>query len=195
MKYVDFATLTSSGGVANAAGAPSTFILNSTFAPGGSTAHQPYLRDQFAGTLYNRYKVHSVRLDFTIFAYGPAGTSTQVQQQALLWIVTAPGTTYSLVNKTLQDVIEKPGGGYRLTSAAPQKLTLKYDFAQIAGITKQQFNANVEDFAADYGSSPSKQFTLQVSAAGPFATSQSVGYILEMYQVVEWYDRALPSAS
>jgi hypothetical protein len=193
-RYGDFATVTSSGGAANTAGTPQIYLLNSIAAPGGSTAHQPYLRDQWAA-FYAKYKVHRVRALITVIPYGPSLADTSVLQSALCHSTIVPGDAFSLVNQSTQAVLEKDLAGIFLPSAAPVTHKITWDIAQICGITKQQFEANIEDYAAANGSSPNKAVVFQLAAMGMFAVSKSVGYTVVFEYDTEWFETVIQSTS
>jgi len=193
-RYGDFATVTSSGGAANTAGTPQIYLLNSTAAPGGSTAHQPYLRDQWAG-FYAKYKVHRVRAIITVLPYGPSLADTSVLQSALCHATIVPGDAFSLLNQTAQAVLEKDLAGMWIPSAAPQTFTLSWDIAKVCGITKQQFEANIEDYAAANGSSPNKAVVFHLAAMGMFAVSKSVGYTVKFEMDTEWFEVVIQGTS
>jgi hypothetical protein len=193
-RYGDFATLTSSGGAANTCGTPLTYLINSTAAPGGSTAHQPYLRDQIAA-FYAKYKVHRVRAHITLIPYGPSLADTSVVQAALCHSVIVPGDAYSLVNQSAQAVLEKDLSGMIIPGANPQKFSLSFDIASIVGMTPAQFATNIEDYAAANGSSPNKAVSFQLAAIGMFAVTKSVGITALFEMDTEWFEPVIQGTS
>jgi hypothetical protein len=193
-RYGDFATVTSSGGAANTCGAPQIYLLNSIAAPGGSTNHQPYLRDQWA-TFYAKYKVHRVRATITVLPFGPSLADTSVVQSSLCHATIVPGDAFSLVNQTTQAVLEKDLAGIIPISAVPITRELKWDIATVCGITKQQFDANIEDYAAANGSSPNKALVFHLAAMGMFAVSKSAGYYITFEYDTEWFETVIQGTS
>ncbi len=125
---------------------------------------QPYMFDTLA-TLYRRYKVTGgrVRLDFNTVSSGPVWYCTRIH---------APGDASTIQGNALTDIVERPRTVVKTHSNGAPTQSLEFDFKvwEIAGITKSQFEANIEDYSALVSASPSRIPFMEVAIAGPATT-------------------------
>ncbi len=175
------------------AGTPFTFNLGSLFEP-RSGGHQPFGFDQMAA-LYARYKVHKVRVRVETFRLGTVTLpATQVigifppgSTQTTLNVVTAMsmGENFNVSTKVhLPSVI------------APVVFETTLDIATIAGLTKKEFEANIEDYSALVSASPTRFPILEVNLA-PNLTTEGDDHasVVTLTFVAEFWQRISLAAS
>jgi hypothetical protein len=151
-----------------------SWTLNSLFAP-ISGGHQPYGFDTLAA-LYNRYRVRSVDMELTIMYNGG------VQNSIVGGVVLPPGVSATIAASTYNIVSEKPlsfmvpivGG----TNTGTVFVKQRFDIAKISGLTRKEFEANVEDYAAVVSASPSKVAKLEIASCGVQTTTATSSKVL-----------------
>lgn len=168
-----------------------TFRLNSTFDPDlTGTGHQPLGRDQFAGVLYNRYRVHGVRVvcDFSAFL------AADVPILAYMYF----SNGYSL--STITDALEQPyivtkfmgNASYGYSSQLRQSAMLW----NIWGKTKEQYLAD-DITGAIYNANPSEVINVDIGVGSCNRTTNisEWRFAIRIEYLVEWYDRVQIGAS
>jgi hypothetical protein len=139
------------------------FNLNSTFAPGGGAgrAHQPLLRDTLAAQ-YTRYRVRAVawEIDFVCVS----GTDAFCVAVRLV----QPGDASTIGAATEAVVLEKSQTWSHIlvpnSSTVMAKFRGSFPLHTLLGLTTQEYEANVEDYAALVGASPARLLGLEVAA-------------------------------
>ncbi len=149
--------------------------VNDVFAPIAGT-HQPYGFDQYAG-FYRRYKVVGFRARLEITGASSTGLVVYAAR------VTPPGVTVDIAADTVDEVMERPGtlSGWANPTTATTPVVLSFnmrltDIAKICGVTPQQYAADVSEYSAAVGASPSRVPELQLAAAS--ASGSAVMYVL-----------------
>ncbi len=178
------------------AGVPWEFNLNSLFLPQLSGGHQPFGFDQMAA-LYQRYKVlHvSVKVETLSQAAGTAG-STGAQIVGIF----PPGNTQTTLNE-LGAI--RMGENFNVSTqivhpnaAAPVVFRREVDIAAVAGLSKTEFAANVEDYGALVSASPARIVFMEVNAA-PNVTTEGTDFFSNVTLVftAEFWQRVSLEAS
>ncbi len=145
------------------AGTPYTYNLGSLFQP-RSGGHQPFGFDQMA-SLYARYKVHKVhiRVETT------ADVSTMARAAAQVIGIFPPGSTQTTLNVlSAYSMGENFNVSTKLVPSAavtPTIFQTTLDVATIAGLTKKEFEANIEDYSALVTASPTRFPFMEVNLA------------------------------
>ncbi len=143
------------------AGTPFTFNLNSLFQPiaGG---HQPFGFDQMAA-LYQRYRVNKCKVRVETFTTDRAYSGAQVVG------VFPPGSTQTTLNLlTAVQFGENFNGSTQILptgNVVPVVFTKTIDIAQVAGLTRDELLANVEEYSALVTASPTRIATMEVNYA------------------------------
>ncbi len=160
------------------------FQLNSCFEPLDSVATQAYGFDQMAA-LYGRYKVHRVTVGVHYHS-------------------TAAGTCLSLAVRPPEDSGSLGGQNGALQAARSNVTTLveasprtngaahwqkTYDIYDILGISKKEYEANIEEYSALVGANPSRIAGLEVGVWGLFGGSNSMFCLFTVVQEVEFSGR------
>ncbi len=170
----------------NTYGTAVSFLLNSTFAPGGAaaTAHQPYLRDTLAAQ-YGRYRVNAAywELEFANGTY----TAATVESGIITVRLIMPGDSTTIGASTTSVAAEKPLTWSKMivpnTPAGHAVFTGGGPIHQLLGIPKQQYEANLEDYAALVSASPSRVLSLEVAVAFQSVSMTARGFGRIMYDV------------
>jgi len=168
-----------------------TFRLNSTFDPDlTGTGHQPLGRDQFAGVLYNKYRVHSVRVVVSFSNIMAAACP------CLHYLY--PSNGYSL--STITDAMEQPLVKFKVAGdpnyGFPFTLTGAWKLWDIWGKTKEQYLSD-DITGAAFGANPAEDMTLDIGL-GAMDRTTSVSkwrFAIQLVYTVEWYDRVIIGAS
>jgi hypothetical protein len=168
-----------------------TFRLNSTFDPDlTGVGHQPLGRDQLAGVLYNRYRVHGVRITVDFSAYLAANVPV------LTYMYLSNG--YNLA--TITDALEQPYCFTKFMGDASygysSRQSTSANLWDIWGKTKQEYLAD-DTTAAAFGASPSEVISLDIGL-GSCNRSTNVSewrFAIKIEYLTEWFDRVLIAAS
>jgi hypothetical protein len=199
LPYIDIGITTASGATSTTSGAtPLQYVLNSLFAPGGSNAHQPYGFDTLA-TLYRRYRVNAVEVEIEF---------TTVQQLAAkadptdaIMMFTPPGSSVSTVFVALAASIfaEKPGGEVRRCvpghPSALQTVRRMLPMHQLVGVSKSEYEANVEEYAALVSGDPTRTTSLFLNCAGFGTISASIYWRVKLSFHAEFWERLILAQS
>lgn len=165
-------------------GTSKTFQPNSAFEPYDGQTTQPYGFDQMAA-LYGKYKVLSADLQLSCVApTAPDSTMVQVLSQS-------PSGAISLV-----------GADGGLTAARPNVATIiaqqyvvatyrrNYAMHELLGVTKREFDANTEEYAAAVGSNPVRMPTITLQACTLTSnTISTTAVLLVLEQTVMFFER------
>jgi hypothetical protein len=185
LRFVYQQTLVS-GGTAGQFGTDAQLSLNSPYAPGGGSLHQPYGWDNVT-PFYRRYKCTSADVRLT---FSQPGATAQIGIAA--WRVVPPGASGTFSGTTVSNSLERPDVNYAWIvngGGKPVTRTFHVDFAKQAGISKLQFDADVSEYAAAVTADPSRLFKLYISHAHPTLTAQTVYCLVEIIYHVEFSQR------
>ncbi len=177
------------------AGTPFTFNLGSLFEP-RSGGHQPFGFDQMAA-LYARYKVHKVRIEVETATNVAGSTSGQAVQVIGIF---PPGSAQTTLNVT---TALSMGENFNVSTKVihpqavlPTRFVSELDIATIAGLTKKEFEANIEDYSALVSASPTRFPFLEVNLAPNTAASGIYFYSsVTLTFVAEFWQRISLAAS
>ncbi len=157
------------------AGTPYLFNLGSIFEPRAG-GHQPFGFDQMAA-LYARYKVHKVRIHVETLYVAPGTSGITAGFQVVG--VFPPGSAQTTLNVlTAGNMGENFNVSTKLVSAAnvvPLVFDATYDIATIAGLTREEFESNVEDYSALVTASPTRYPFLEVNQSA-YTAADAAGY-------------------
>jgi len=155
------------------------YDLNSIYDPNRSgTGHQPMGRDQWA-TMYNRYRVHSAKVEVTFnYMHGSGLQATIIGTND-----TASIAPYDAAAEQPMSVSgSNTGYGNRI------KLKKTFNLPRLNGQTKQQYIAD-DRFQAQMGSNPSELLCLHiVTAPGDGVSTYVYSYSVKIVYTVEFFD-------
>jgi hypothetical protein len=166
------------------------FGLNDLITTNGSTTHQPYGSDQIKA-LYGTYKVRACNIQIQVIA-------DNANSGFLMTAINGPvaGITYAGID--IGAAAEEPTVSVR--SCAPQNPSQTYnvrvDIARLCAITRKEFDANLNSYAADNTHSPSLRAALVLGAASATPSAQcALTVMLKLEFEAEWFDRILQPQS
>lgn len=176
----------SSASVTDVFGAESIFSLNSLFDPDiGSIGHQPYGYDQLT-LLYHRYKVNKVKIDVTY--YNPS-----VDGMVCGAMLTANNSTTTLAGQSITQATELPFVVTRTlnnTGIQRTKISQTISIAEMVGVTRQQFDANINAFTGNTaGPAVLTQPKLRIAIANTDGTSTVVNVDVKITYFATFWDR------
>ncbi len=193
MTYAETYTLSSGAAAGNQCGTEQVMNLNSLYDPNDSGAgHQPYGFDQLSA-LYKRYKVNTAIVDvlFTtpggdhdmqccVLIQGPGGGQTLTGM-------------YGFVAKELPNVATRH---LSTTGSRTARFQARIPIWSLMGITKAQFDANTEEYAAYYSASPARLVTMSLGVnCYDNTTSQTSVVLCTISYEFDMWDRTGQSAS
>lgn len=165
-----------------------TVVVNDMFAPGGTTAHQPYGFDQMTA-LYNKFKVRKAVIEVE---YIHATTA------AVGWIgicVPPPASAFTYTSIGLYQLIEQPC--CTVLQSANQVLRSfkqEVDFLKLYGCTKAEFDADLTRFCGTASASPPVLIKCILVNAAPGTNDTGFCQVRITYEV-EWFDRITQNPS
>ncbi len=172
-------------GAQNTFGTTDTIVyLNDIFAPTNESPHQPYGHDELVA-LYSYYKVISVKLRVTAI---PAGNS---ETHCLAARLVPPGISSGIAGTTVSASIERPGTKYTMTNIYKGNSSVAFDVPLhlAVGVSQQQYAADVSEFAAATGASPSKRPSIGFHVAGLSGANVTLYTILQVEYTVDFWGR------
>ncbi len=181
-------TLSADGVDGELCGASGDFQLNSIFEPLDTNAHQPYGFDQVTN-LYTRYRVDSakVRVDLAPKFSGTA---------ALLIQTEPPGTASSITGVAINVLNERPNCTAVLVGSTGGTWERTFELHQITGITKKEYELNVEDYSALVTANPSRMPIMRLGCASVGdVTTDSVHALVTITFGVFLFQRAVQAVS
>lgn len=193
MKYTVAVGLGTDAGSGLLCGTPAVFQPSSTFEPLSGATSQPYGRDQMAA-LYGRYKVLGFKVALDLNSNTSIGADPGIIQMLHL----PPPQTLTLA-----------GANGALSACRPNVTTLfcsttqrvhyerAFKMHELLGISKAEFDANVEDYAAAVGSNPAQMPLLKLYFALTTAgtTGVTAGAFVTLTQRVQFFARTPQSLS
>lgn len=174
-------------GTAGITGTAQEMRLNSLFDPNATgVGHQPYGYDTYSA-LYGRYKVSAVTVDLLFTTPGSAADVCCVA------LVQPPSGGLNLTGLTIDRCIEMPqiaNAHLSSTGSRTARIRRRFMLHDVFGITKQQFDANVEDYEALISASPARAAILAFSVCSySGAGGQAVSAQLTLCFEVAFFDR------
>jgi hypothetical protein len=185
------------GPTQNKFGTATALVLNSLFAP-VSGGHQPYGFDQLAA-LYQRYKVTGVDIRLTVEpALYDAAASNSTQLFAML--VLPPGVSGTIGGSTVDVILEKPLSAHISVTPGSGSNTINikqhFDVSRYLGVTRAQYNANIEDYQALCTASPARVLTLEFATTNVSTTTAAgLRVTLEADFHAEFFQRTILTQS
>jgi len=154
-----------------------------------SGTHQPYGWDQMAA-LFRFYKVIGFKYKITVIQY----TSTTATALGVRPVPVNENTTLSATE--LAAALERPGTQvcYQVAGAPIPSISGVVDIPRLLGITHEQFDADVSEYAALCTAAPSRYPYLQVAVAG-VNNSAFARVIVECEYVVHFWQRITQAQS
>ncbi len=176
-------------------GTPLTYNLGSLFAPiaGG---HQPFGFDQMAA-LYARYKVHKVKIRVETMPLTSVNTISNAVQVVGIFPPGSAQTTLNVLNAySMGENFNVSTKLVANTALVPVVFETTLDIATIAGLTKKEFEANIEDYSALVTASPTRFPFLEVNLA-PNVAASGTDYLsgVTLTFVAEFWQRISLAAS
>lgn len=192
MHYTDRYTL-STDATLSTLGTQHKWNLNSLYDPDQTgVGHQPYGFDQLSG-LYQRYKVTAVRFEF-IFS-DPSADGLLLNWQFL----NPTQTSQSLTGSDPNTVRERPNTGYVVMNERGEQVRTRIIYMPIhraAQITKLQFDADQEDYTAQFTANPVNMPQLAVAVANMDAGgTKTVKCLVNITYYTTFYDRRVQTQS
>ncbi len=166
-----------------------SFNLNSLYDTALTTSSR---QPQYFATLsafYKRYRVHSVHLDLLI-------QNNYDSPVMFGWRIEPPGGGSTIDNTNVEVGLSLPyTTGVPLSGKGGQsicRVQKNIDIAQICGLTRREFEANVEDYAALVTASPARSPTLEFALANMINTTSDVASYTATFSFdAELFDRLL----
>lgn len=190
MHYADaYAFTTGAGGIT---GSEQVLRLNGTWDPDFTgVGHQPYGRDELA-PLYKKYVVDAI--DIEIVWTNPSADGMFVAMQ-----LQPPGGTYSLTGQSISALKEQPMTVVRqINNTGDQVVKIKQHckMYKLIGITKLQYSANTDIYAAGSTADPAATPFLRISAGSTQGNAgDTVRCTVKLVYHTRWYDRAVQAQS
>lgn len=183
MHYTQVHTLSS--GFGGFTGAEKVINLNSLFSPDFSGGgHQPYAFDQMA-LLYRKYKVTAVLVECKYNDPSADGMFVAVQIQP-------PQSPATITGKRKEELSEQPMSVVRsINNSGNQKGVIRQfvPISTVSGLTKLQFQADVDLFTAQTTASPTAIPYLRVAVGTDRATSSTMIITLKITFYSTFYER------
>ncbi len=144
--------------------------LNSLFEPLDGDALQPYGYDQMAA-LYGRYKVHKVTVAIKWFSPSSPGTVAAFALHPPEDTTTIASTTgYLTASKS--NVSTNIQAGVPL--GPPNSWSKTYNLHEVLGLSKQEFESNVEEYSALISANPGRMPLLELGCWNMLGTASAV---------------------
>lgn len=148
--------------------------LNSLFEPLDGDPLQPYGFDQMAA-LYGRYKVHKVGVKLQWFSHASPGTvgafALHPPEDATTIASTVGFQTAAKSNVSTQiQAAATSGGGGVFT---PLSWSKTYNLHEVLGISRQEFESNVEEYSALVGANPARMPLLELGCWNMLGTASA----------------------
>jgi len=165
--------------------------INDPDATGGT--HKPYGYSQMSA-FYSHYLVRATRVTLA------TGSNVTINgRNHLLLVQSQPSTaTYSLTGNAASDVIEKSQGTAIYLNAVGDSSTKNFAFPMhvVEGISAQQWQSDLPDYAAAFGSDPAKTPFLRIAAANIWDTNtDTIEVMVTLCFEVELFDRIVMASS
>lgn len=184
MHYTETFGLTA--GTFGAIGTEVIYGLNNLYDPNYSgTGHQPYGRDQVAA-LYQKYIVNAVKIDITF-------TNPSEDGLVAAAMIQPSGASYAMTGKYQDAVREAPGSCLRPinnTGKQVSKVVQYVSLQKLNGLSKVQWNTQLDTFGAAAGSSPTSLSYLRVAVGSDSGNTGGtlIGRVTLTFYC-KWYER------
>jgi hypothetical protein len=190
LDYTQSLAIAGDGFGTTTSGSERFFRLNSCFAPSTSGGHQPYGFDQMM-TLFRRFKVLKTRVEIH-------AVNVPTSNNPCIGIIRLSPPNSTLLTSTTSNAYnvfgEKPQCSIIFFPATPVVQVTKWvrnvDMAEICGLSRAEFDANVNDYAGTAALSPANIVTLGLNTANvSSAGDQAVQYFVNLRFTVEFFER------
>lgn len=171
-------------------GTPVVLGINDVYTTNGTTTHQPYGRDQMAA-LYATSKVHACNIELEI-------CGDNANSGICMIAIQNPNAGNAFSGVSIDAADEEPTVSCLLFAPNNPTRTVsrRVDIAKLCCITKQEFLANLNAYAADNFHAPTQRCTLVLGAASCTAGAQcSLTVMVKLEFEVEWFDRIIQGQS
>ncbi len=189
LRFTVMSPLSTNGTDGTKLGAPDIIQLSSCYRPISDITNQPYGFDQMS-TLYQKYKVlgASLRIDcrsedsatglIQLHNQPPSGTADLTGLYG--YIVAARPTVTTIVPSTTQCTT----------------FSKNYQMHELFGVTKAEFDANIEEYAALCTANPTQMPTIRIHYSHlSNGSSGSCGVLITITQRVQFFGRVSQSDS
>ncbi len=189
LRYTMMAPLSTNGTDGTKLGAPDIIQPNSCYRPIAAITNQPYGFDQMA-TLYQKYKVIGATLRIDCRSEDTGTGLIQLHQQP-------PSGTADLTGLYGYIVAARP----TVTTIVPSttqcsSYTKNYVMHELFGVTKAEFDANIEEYAALCTADPTQKPTVRIHYSHLSSGSAGAcGVLITMTQRVQFFGRISQSDS
>lgn len=198
-------SFTLAGGVGGTMSSPCGFIyLNDIAHPWGSTGrnmvdHDPLGVVQWQA-IYRRYKVFACTVDMEMM-------NSSVLTNMAAWLPQPSDDTYTMAGLNPFDPAEKPGAGSCTLNQCVgntannavgnnQRYAQTYYIRDVEGLTKAQFDADENTYAAYFGISPTQRTKFQFGVGDWYGNNSSAcSFLFRVTYHLEVYDRIDPARS
>jgi len=183
----------SAAATVNVFGAEQIFNLNSLFNPDRTGSnHQPYGFDQLVPTLYGRFLVKRVQAEIVVT------TDAATKTMCVAWSVQPANATFATNGKNVSDVAEKSMDSIIFLDATgtSRRKGFALDIHTIEGITRAQYDAELDDYSGTGSADPSKTPLLRMAAANlQDATAATLQCFVLLTFEAELYERTILAQS
>lgn len=180
----------SSNAASSLIGSPLVIQANSVYEPVDTLSDQPYGYDQMAA-LYSKYKVLGVTLQVTSAASATSPSMMFVLGQSPTGGVSLSGANAGLTTSRPNVAV------YPCAAAGGPVSTYRRDFAihELLGVTKQEFDSNVEDYTAAVGANPAQMPTIQLAESTLSSVQSATVSYVSLTFTVQFFGRIGQSLS
>lgn len=168
-------------------GTQAAIRINNAFEPASST-HQPYGWDQMAA-LYKQYKVIGFKFEITV-------QNANSNNNAITLVRPVPYNENTDLNNVSMLSAERPGVRLIPTQygAPPGKMSFSVDIPKLLGVTKDQYLADVSQYAAQVTAAPTRYAYIQV-ATQTNELNKYVSVTIKCTYRVQFWQRATQATS
>lgn len=181
------------GAVQGQCGTELLIKLNGIFQPYSGNTHKPYGFNTLAA-IYQQWIVRRARVELNIIS----ASDNAAYQLAVGIGVSPPAGFISLTGLALSDVMEKSDYDVKFLEATGWSVIKRFtvDIPRITGLTPNQFQADIAEYAGLNTADPAKIVYLRLASANLSNTdNRPVRIIVRIFYEVEWFDRIIIAAS
>ncbi len=186
MPWVHYFTSTSDGTFSGYTGTQVAVRVNNAYEPCSST-HQPYGWDQMTA-LYRQYKVIGCKMEVTV--QNSSGFSCITLVRPVPVNENTNISNVSLLSAERPDVHLL----YTAPGAPIAKWSQNIDIPRLCGVTREQYEADVSEYAANYNAAPNRFAYVQIATQSE-STSKSVVILVKMTYRVQFWQRSTQATS
>lgn len=166
-------------------GTPYIFQPNSTYEPLDGATDQPYGRDQMA-LLYAKYKVLSVKITVqSLSDVGPTIAFVLAQSPTGAISMTGADGGQTACRPNVASYVVPNGSA----GALPVTFTRTYQMHELLGVSKKEFDANTEEYAAAVAANPVQMPLIHIASCSFTNDNNSCYHLVMMEQEVQFFGR------